>query len=356
MRKGKGGVYMLCALIMAGGTGKRFWPLSTDQHPKQLLKLFSDKSMLRETVERVMPLIPIENIFIATNIVQADAIEQELPMLPKENLIIEPAFKDTAAAIGFGSLYIQRRRSEATLVVLASDHLVLQPDEFIETLKIGASEAQLNQDIITLGIQPTRPEIGYGYIKVAHAIELKKIFAVEKFLEKPKLEQAKEYVEAKTYLWNSGMFIFSIKTIMREIEKHMPKHFRVLKNIQFYIDQNLSGVALAEKTRPLFDDFERISIDYGVMEKSQHVKVIPSEFGWNDVGAFTAYEDVYDKDEEDNIVMHSDFKGVDSHGNIILSDNLEIKAVGLKDMIVVQSADKLLICNKYEIDKMKKIL
>jgi mannose-1-phosphate guanylyltransferase len=347
---------MLCALIMAGGTGKRFWPLSTDEHPKQLLKLFSDKSMLRETVERILPLIPIENIYIATNIVQADAINQEIPMLPKENLIIEPAFKDTAAAIGFSSLYIQRRQHDATLVVLASDHLVMDEEAFIETVKIGASEAEYNRDIITLGIRPTRPEIGYGYIKVDQDIELKKIYKVEKFLEKPKLEQAKEYFEAKTYLWNSGMFIFSVKTIMREIKKHMPKHYRVLKNIQFYIDQNLSGTLLAEKTRLLFDDFERLSIDYGVMEKSSHVKVIPSEFGWNDVGSFTAYEDVYDKDEENNIVLKSDFKSVDSHGNIVLTDNLEIKAVGLKDMIVVQSGDKLLICNKYEIDKMKKIL
>ncbi len=347
---------MLCALIMAGGTGKRFWPLSTDEHPKQLLKLFSDKSMLRETVERILPLIPIENIYIATNIVQADAINQEIPMLPKENLIIEPAFKDTAAAIGFSSLYIQRRQHDATLVVLASDHLVMDKEAFIETVKIGASEAEYNRDIITLGIRPTRPEIGYGYIKVDQDIELKKIYKVEKFLEKPKLEQAKEYFEAKTYLWNSGMFIFSVKTIMREIKKHMPKHYRVLKNIQFYIDQNLSGTLLAEKTRLLFDDFERLSIDYGVMEKSSHVKVIPSEFGWNDVGSFTAYEDVYDKDEENNIVLKSDFKSVDSHGNIVLTDNLEIKAVGLKDMIVVQSGDKLLICNKYEIDKMKKIL
>jgi mannose-1-phosphate guanylyltransferase len=347
---------MLCALIMAGGTGKRFWPLSTDEHPKQLLKLFSDKSMLRETVERILPLIPIENIYIATNIVQADAIIQEIPMLPKENLIIEPAFKDTAAAIGFSSLYIQRRQHDATLVVLASDHLVMDKEAFIETVKIGASEAEYNRDIITLGIRPTRPEIGYGYIKVNQEIELQKIYNVEKFLEKPKLEQAKEYFEAKTYLWNSGMFIFSVKTIMREIKKHMPKHYRVLKNIQFYIDQNLSGTLLAEKTRLLFDDFERLSIDYGVMEKSNHVKVIPSEFGWNDVGSFTAYEDVYDKDEDNNIVLKSDFKSVDSHGNIVLTDNLEIKAVGLKDMIVVQSGDKLLICNKYEIDKMKKIL
>ena len=277
-------------------------------------------------------------------------------MLPNENLIIEPAFKDTAAAIGFGSLYIQRRQHEATLVVLASDHLILNPEEFIETLKLGADEAELNQDIITLGIRPTRPEIGYGYIKVNQEMQTKTIYPVEKFLEKPNLTQAQEYLDAKTYLWNSGMFVFRIRTIMREIQKHMPKHHRVLKNIQFYIDQNLSGTMLADKTRLLFEDFEKISIDYGVMEKSNNIKVIPSDFGWNDVGSFTAFEEIYDKDEEENIVMNSNMKSVESSGNIILTDNLEIKTVGLKDMIVVQSEGKLLICNKYEIDKMKKIL
>lgn len=174
------------------------------------------------------------------------------------------------------------------------------------------------------------------------------------FCEKPTLEVAKEYVEEGKYLWNSGIFVFKISTILEEIRKYMPKHDRVLKNILFYMDQGHKGRVLARKTELLFDDFEKKSIDYGIMEKSKIIKVIPSDFGWSDIGSFTAFEDVYEQDQNGNIVRNSDFDAVDSHGNIILTDNLEIKAVGVENLVVVQHNGKLLICDKYQIDKMKK--
>lgn len=347
---------MLCALIIAGGSGKRFWPLSTEETPKQLLKLFSDKSMIRETVDRILPLIPAEYIFVATNVNQAEAVRKELPMLPEDNLIFEPEVKDTAAAIGYSTMYIRRELSNATLVVLASDHLIKDSENFRDTLKIAAKEAEDHDTMVTLGIRPTRPEIGYGYIKVKGDVEIGEVRSVDSFLEKPLLEVAEEYLADGTYLWNSGIFVFKSNTILKEIRKYMPKHDRVLKNIQFYFDQGIKGEKLSDKTRLLFEDFEKISIDYGIMEKSDNIKVIPTDFGWNDIGSFTAFEDVYASDADKNIIRNSYFEHVNCSGNIVLTENLEIKAIGLENLVIVQSGNKLLICDKYEIDDIKKIL
>jgi len=176
---------MLCAYIMAGGSGERFWPLSTPDRPKQLLKLFSEKSMIRETVDRILPIIPAEHIFIGTNIKQAKGIIEELPMLPEENIVIEPSFKDTAAAIGYGALYIKHRFEDACMVVLASDHLISQQEEFRKTIGLAVKEAVNNDTIVTLGIKPSYPETGYGYIETEKKRELGTVNAVERFWEKP---------------------------------------------------------------------------------------------------------------------------------------------------------------------------
>ncbi|MGL5056730.1 MAG: mannose-1-phosphate guanylyltransferase, partial [Fusobacteriaceae bacterium] len=205
---------MLTALIMAGGSGERFWPLSTPTKPKQLLKLFSDKSMIRETVDRILPIISPDKIFIATNILQAEAIIKELSDIPVENIIIEPAFKDTAAAIGYTSLIIEERfkncGEKVEVVVLASDHLIVKGDQFCEIIKLAGEEASKNRVIVTLGIKPTHPETGYGYIEVKsdEPILLNTICKVKRFREKPNFQIAEEYVASGKFLWNSGIFIF----------------------------------------------------------------------------------------------------------------------------------------------------
>ncbi|MGL6168636.1 MAG: sugar phosphate nucleotidyltransferase, partial [Fusobacteriaceae bacterium] len=215
---------MLTALIMAGGSGERFWPLSTPTRPKQLLNLFSDKSMIRETVDRILPIISPDKIFIATNILQAEEIIKELSDIPIENIIIEPAFKDTAAAIGYTSLIIEERfkncGEKVEVVVLASDHLIAKGDQFCEIIKLAGEEASKSGVIVTLGIKPTHPETGYGYIEVKsdEPILLNTICKVRRFREKPNFETAEEYLASGKFLWNSGMFIFTTETIFKNFE------------------------------------------------------------------------------------------------------------------------------------------
>lgn len=346
---------MQCALIMAGGSGQRFWPLSTSEKPKQLLSLFSEKSMIRETVDRIMTLIPAEQIFIGTNIVQAKGIKDQLPMLPEENIIIEPAFKDTAAAVGYGATYVGHRYKDAQLVVLASDHLISKVPIFLDALRTGLEEAKNNGSIVTLGIQPSKAETGYGYIETVAECELNKVYKVERFCEKPNLELATSYVEAGNYLWNSGMFMFSIETILSEMALHMPKHFAIIQKIKSYVDQGLVGEALSNATKKLFEGFERVSIDYGIMEQSKLIKVIPCEIGWNDIGNFAAFEEVMEANENGSIIRNAKAKEIDSNNNIVYLEGDEVALIGVKDLVVVKSEGKLLVCHKDKIQDIKKI-
>ncbi|OYT15332.1 MAG: mannose-1-phosphate guanyltransferase [Bacteroidetes bacterium 4572_77] len=346
---------MLTAYIMAGGSGERFWPLSTPEKPKQLLSLFSDKSMIRETVDRILPLISKERIFIGTNIKQAAGIIAELPMLPEENIVVEPAFKDTAAAIGYGALYVSQRINDPTMVVLAADHLIAEQEIFRKIVEIAAREADENNSIVTLGIKPEYPETGYGYIKTTVGNKLGGVYPVEAFLEKPDLEKAAEYVEAGNFLWNSGMFIFKARTIIEEIQLHMTNHYETLMKINREIKSNLTKLELSTATRPYFDEFKKISIDFGVMEKSSRIKVIPSSFGWNDIGSFNAFGDVIEADEHGNVVRNSNLKSVDAKNNIVVSDDCEVGIIGLNNIIVVQTKGKLLVCRRDKVQDIKKL-
>lgn len=344
-----------CALIMAGGSGQRFWPLSTSERPKQLLSLFSEKSMIRETVDRILPMIPAEQIFIGTNIVQAKGIKEQLPMLPDDNIIIEPAFKDTAAAVGYGASFINHRFKDSELVVLASDHLVADVKTFLGVLQTGVEEARNNGSIVTLGLKPERPETGYGYIEAEDCSQLGHVTAVRRFCEKPNLETAKNYLANGNFLWNSGMFVFSIPTILDEIDLHMPNHAVVLSEIRKHIDRGLSGEALSNATKPHFVDFERISIDFGIMEKSEKIKVIPCEIGWNDIGSFTAFEDVMEKNSNGSIIRKAEAKEIGSKNNIVYLEGDEIALIGVEDLIVVKSEGKILVAHKDHIQDIKKI-
>lgn len=349
---------MLCALIMAGGSGQRFWPLSTEERPKQLLKLFSDKSMIRETVDRILPIISKDRIFIATNKKQAKGIREELPMISSDNIIVEPAFKDTAAAIGYGALYIKERFKDACMVVLASDHLIKDEKNFRSIILKASDAAMTKECIVTLGIKPSHPETGYGYIYIEtdSNIELEQIYPVQKFLEKPNIEKAKTYIAAGNFLWNSGMFIFKAQTILEEIERYMPRHNLVIKELGQLISQGLKGQELSDKAAPYFERFQKISIDFGIMERSMKIKVIPSDFGWNDIGSFTALNAIFKPDINGNVIKNSNIRQVDTSDNTIVTDGFTVGTIGVNNLIIVQSENKLLVCHKDRAQEIKKII
>ena len=356
---------MLTAIIMAGGSGERFWPLSTPEKPKQLLNIFSDKTMIRETVDRIFPIIPKENIFIATNELQANAIKEELKDIPEENIIIEPAFKDTAAAIGYSTLIIENRfknnlkkNEKIEVVVLASDHLIKKENEFREIVKLGAKEASENGVIVTLGIKPNKPETGYGYIEVKEEkkLNLNEIYRVRRFREKPNLEIAESYVASGKYLWNSGIFIFTTETIFKNFDVLMEEHTEIFQSIKKKLINNISGMELTNLIREDFKNFEKISIDFGIMEYSKNIRVIPVDIGWNDVGSFNALEDVFEKNKSGNIVRYCDIKELDSSDNIIIGEDMTISLLGVKNLVIVKNGKNILIADKGRIQDIKKII
>lgn len=342
-------------LIMAGGSGERFWPLSTKEKPKQLLSLITNKSMLRETYDRILKLVDKNDIYIATNLTQFSGIRHELPDAIEKNIIIEPEFRDTAAAIAYGSTIIARDEINPVIVVLASDHLISDTKKFIDTIKI-ASEYAKNGSIITLGIIPNRPETAYGYIHVKK-LNIDHITDAISFMEKPNYETALDYLESGQYVWNSGMFVFRYDTIMSELKTHLPNHIEVINDMKLIIG-NRYGIDLCNLVTVYFSKFEKISIDFGVMEKSTRIKCIPVDFGWNDVGGYNSLEEIFPKDKSNNVIKDCRYYYIDSKNNIIISDDSKklITTIGIMNTIIVNSKNGILVCDRNETQKIKQLL
>lgn len=349
---------MLVVLIMAGGKGKRFWPLSTPENPKQFLKFIDrEKSMLKKTVERILPLFPIENIFIGTNENLIDKVKRELPKLPKRNIISEPSSRNTAAAIGYGIIKIKEVlgskniNGNLNIIVLPADHIIKEEENFREELEKAIERVKSKKSIVTFGIKPNKPEVNYGYIEVENKI-MGKINNVKRFCEKPNLERAKEYVETQNFLWNSGMFVFNADMMMKEFKNYLPKHYKILEKLSDTILKNNE-----ELLKKKFDEFEKISIDFGILEKTSNVEVIPVEFGWNDVGSLTALDDIFEKNNNGSIERCGELKEYKSKNNIVIGSNhKEVVLVGIEDTIIVETKDKILVCKKSEVKKIKEII
>lgn len=347
---------MLTAVIMAGGKGERFWPKSRVKLPKQLLKLTGEDTMIQATVKRIHRLVDYENIFIVTNPDYASIISNQLPEIPTENILVEPMSRNTAPCIGLAALHVEKRCGEdAIMIVLPSDHAIKDEDEFIRTLERAVQVAQHNTNIVTIGIRPDHPETGYGYIKMGKRMTargMKPVHEVEAFVEKPDKETAERYVENGEYLWNSGMFVWKASTILENIELHMPRLYDALMRIKEVMDSD-------EAERILYEEYEKldsVSIDYGVMEKADCVYVIPGDFGWDDVGSWTALERLAEPDENGNIIQ-GNILSVDTKKCIIHGSNNKLLALlGLEDMIVVDTDDVTLICPKDRAQDIKKLL
>lgn len=342
---------MLCALVMAGGKGERFWPLSTDDKPKQFLNLLGEDTMIQMTVKRLEGLIPIDRIFVVTAERYVSLVKEQLPNLPEENIIVEPVGRNTAPCIALSAFYINKKVENATIVVLPSDHLIKDEGKFREVLNCGYEFVNKNQDaIVTLGMKPDRPETGYGYIKRTHVVDIinnNTVNKVECFVEKPNKETAEKYLKEGTYLWNGGMFIWKASTILKCTNQYLPETFEVLAEIA------ASEEDFEKVLKQKYEEVENISVDYGIMEKSNDIYVIPCDFGWDDVGSWTSLERYRQKDEMGNVANQS-CVARDSKGNIIMS-NKKIILNGVEDIIVVETDDYIMISSKEKAQKIKEI-
>jgi len=344
---------MNCALIMAGGRGERFWPYSTDEKPKQFLSLFGEKTMIQLTVERLKGLIPVEKVFVVTGEMYVGLVKKQLPELPDKNIIIEPVGRNTAPCIALSAFYIEKRFGNVNLAVLPADHLVSDVEKFQKALNNAFEFVSRNKKaIVTLGINPNRPETGYGYIKYQKDNDVinlnESILKVERFVEKPELEVAKRYLKEGSYLWNAGIFIWNTDTILENTKTFLPNTFDILEEINKY-----SGEKYFELLKEMYQRVDKISVDYGIMEHAENIYVIPSEFGWDDVGSWNSVERHSNRDENGNVIGEN-IHYFDSKGNIVKSKKKTV-LIDVKDLVVVETDEYLIISKKESIQKIKEI-
>ncbi len=340
------------ALIMAGGRGERFWPKSRKSLPKQFLSLTEDgKTMIQLTIERIRPLVRMEDIFISTNRVYRELVLEQLPEILPENILCEPVGRNTAPCIGLAAVHMAKRYDDALMIVLPSDHLIKYNQMFLNVLKEGCGIAQKAANLVTIGITPDYPETGYGYIKFRPEESDGNAYAVERFVEKPDVETAKEYLETEEYLWNSGMFVWKVSTIMDNIRTALPDLYEGLVKIGETLGTEKQEMVLEK----VFPEFESVSIDYGIMEKAQNIFILPGVFGWDDVGSWLAVDRIRKSNESGNVVS-GNIITIHSKNNIIQGGKKLIAAVGLEGLIIVDTEDATLICEKGSAPDIKMVL
>lgn len=339
------------AVIMAGGVGSRFWPRSREKMPKQFLKIFSEKTLIQETINRVTKLVDKENIFIVTNKIHKNEIKNQLPDIPHDNIIIEPFGRNTAACIGLASILIHNFQPDAVTIVLPSDHMIRDEDAFISVIKKAVSFAYENKCLVTIGIQPTRPETGYGYIQRDEKEIQENIFKVKTFAEKPNYQTAKRFLASGEFFWNSGIFIWRVDVILEEIKKHMPELYQGLEKIQ----RSLLKKDFQKQVELVYGMLKSISIDYGVMEKSDKVYVVLGNFGWSDVGSWEEVYQLNNKDENGNAIYGECFL-IDVKNSYIYSQNKFTAILGLENIIVINTEDALLVANRTHTQDVKKVV
>lgn len=344
---------MLCALIMAGGKGTRFWPLSTEEKPKQFLNLIGSETMIQMTVNRIKPIIPVERIFVCTGEIYVDLVKEQLPELPERNIIVEPEGRNTTPCIALSAFVINRYYKDSTMVVLPSDHLIKNEEEFRNIILEADNFIENNKNaIVTLGMEPTRAETGYGYIKCSEnkTKSIKsEVIKVDRFVEKPNKELAKEYVSSGNYLWNGGMFIWTVENILSEISKYSPNTFEALHAIEAVEEEYLQDLINNQ-----YVNTEAISIDYSVLEKSKEIYVIPSNFGWDDIGSWEAIERYTIKDDFGNVVIGkaTSLKG---NNNLLVSSNHRVIVEGLSDIYVIENDGKIIVGQKSNVVNVKEL-
>ena len=356
-------------VIMAGGIGSRFWPFSRAEKPKQFLDFFgTGRSLLQMTVDRFRPIIPIENVLIVTNVAYKDLILEQIPDLKDEQILCEPARRNTAPCIAYAVAAIksrvksqESRAKSVNIVVAASDHLILEEEKFRQTILKAFEFTGKNEAICTLGMQPTRPETGYGYIQYLNKpiedcrlkIENSGIFPVKEFKEKPDLETAKGYLASGEYLWNSGIFVWSLETIDAAIKRHLPEVAAIFEKGEGLIGTKDERAFIEE----YFPQCPNISVDYGILEKADNVFVLPSSFGWSDLGTWGSLYELSEKDANGNVSLHSEALFYEAKGNVVTLESGKLAVVqGVDDMIIAEQKGVLLVCKKADEQRIKQFV
>jgi mannose-1-phosphate guanylyltransferase len=344
---------MLHAIIMAGGSGTRFWPKSRRDRPKQLLRLYGDATMLQQTVARIAPLVPAERVLIVTGADQAQATRDQLPGLPAGNIVAEPCPRDTAPCVGLAAWIVRERDPAGTMIVMPADHVIELAETFLASVR--AAVAVIDDDpttLVTFGIEPTRPETGYGYIERGELLETREgvpVNRVVQFREKPDRDTAEAFLAAGNFAWNSGIFLWRAGTILDELERHRPHLAAALARV---------GAALGTPSEPdvlarEYPQMERVPIDKAVMEKAASVRVLQVRYHWNDVGDWRALSALIPHDERGNATQGDVIAKDTAHSIIISDDGGLIATLGLDDVVIVQSGKATLVARRDQLDKLK---
>ena len=342
------------ALILAGGSGERFWPLSRRNRPKQLLRLVSERTLLEETVARLEGFVPTERILILTNIEQEKGVRDLLEGFPKQNIIAEPAKRDTAAAVALGAGWVAARDHSATMLAFPADHVIADRAAFQETMKTAAAAAEETGALVTIGIKPTWACPGFGYIEQGEPVRLRSdgkiaVHRVVRFREKPNIDLAESFLRKGNFRWNAGMFVWSVPTVLSEFNRHAPE-------LADFISQVRSPKDLDKILHERFAKLPRISFDYAIMEKTEHVLVVEASFDWDDVGSWQAVAHYFKKDEHGN-AANGALTALDSSDNIVFNDGeTTIALLGVHNLIVVRTGDAILICHRHQAEKIKNLV
>jgi mannose-1-phosphate guanylyltransferase len=341
----------LFAVIMAGGVGSRFWPRSKEKSPKQLLRIFGESTMIQATVQRLEGIVKKENVYIITNKIQKPEIIKQLTDVPEENIIEEPFGRNTAACIGLATVLIEKKSSDAVTIVLPADHIIKDVEEFHRIMKNAAEFAYNSKGLVTIGITPTRPETGYGYIQINEKSIADNIYKVYTFAEKPNYATAVRFVESGDFLWNSGMFIWHTDAIHSEIRIHMPDLHDGLTRIK----KDIGSSNFNDTLFKVYGQLRNISIDYGIMEKSQKVFLTKGNFSWSDVGSWEEVFQLSEKNTDGNAVTGNVFidKTADSY---VYSPDKFAAVIGVDNLIIINTDEALLVCRRDNSQDVKKVV